>query len=194
MFGAAQTTRHPVTRKQISLADQVILTKADLTAGPSIVDLRATVRALNPGAQIHVGAPDAGSLFPECFLDPGAAEAPRRSGFMADDATVDHLGGVASIALRADEPLHWRAFDGWLRGIRIAHAEDLLRVKGFLRIAGTSGPVVVQGIHHVINAPVELDGWPGPERQSRLVMIAGPATIEAVRASWAAALPGLIAH
>ena len=37
---------------------------------------------------------------------------------------------------------------------------SLLRVKGMLDIAGVDGPVVVQGVHHVLNAPVELDAWP----------------------------------
>ena len=90
-------------------------------------------------------------------------------------------------------PLRWQAFDNWLRGIRLSHADQLLRVKAILRIAGTDGPVGVQGVHHVINAPVLLRAWPDPDRQSRIVLIADPATIAAARASWAAALPGMTA-
>ena len=63
-----------------------------------------------------------------------------------------------------------------------------------LDIAGVDGPVVVQGVHHVLNAPVELDAWPDGERKSRLVLIADRATIDAARESWAAALPGMTAN
>jgi G3E family GTPase len=63
-----------------------------------------------------------------------------------------------------------------------------------LEIAGVDGPVVVQGVHHVLNAPVELDAWPDGDRKSRLVLIADRATIDAARESWAAALPGMIAN
>jgi G3E family GTPase len=193
VFGASQLARHPITRKQVSLADQVILTKADLAGEASIADLVGPVRALNPRAAILASIPDAGHLLPAHFFEPDAEVPPRRAGFIADDAATDHLGGIASVSLRADEPLRWRAFDEWLRGIRIAHSEDLLRVKGLLNIAGTAGPVVVQGVHHVVNAPVELDAWPGPERASRLVLIADAATIKAASASWTEALPSLIA-
>jgi len=65
-------------------------------------------------------------------------------------------------------------------------------VKGMLNITGVAGPVVVQGVHHVISVPVALDAWPGPDKRSHLVIIADPATIEAARASWASALPSLI--
>ena len=98
------------------------------------------------------------------------------------------------MSLTADRPLNWRAFDDWLRRLRIGHAEQLLRVKGMLDIAGVDGPVVVQGVHHVLNAPVELDAWPAGERRSRLVLIADPATIAAAREGWAANLPAIQAN
>lgn len=90
--------------------------------------------------------------------------------------------------------MNWRVFDGWLRRIWIGQAEQLLRVKGVLNVAGADGPVVVHGIHHVLHAPVEIDDWPPGDRHSRLVLIADRATIAAVRESWAAALPAMTAN
>jgi G3E family GTPase len=81
-----------------------------------------------------------------------------------------------------------------LRRVRIRHADRLLRVKGMLDIEGVDGPVVLQGVHHVLNAPVELDAWPAGVRGSRLVLIADHATIADVRESWLTALPSLIAN
>jgi G3E family GTPase len=60
-----------------------------------------------------------------------------------------------------------------------------------LAIEGVRGPVVVHGVHHVLHAPVALDCWPGTDRRSRLVMIADAQTSDAIRASWAEALPGM---
>ena len=104
-----------------------------------------------------------------------------------------HAGRYAAVSLFAERPLHWRAFEQWLRRIRIAHAEQLLRVKGMLDIDGVDGPVVVQGVHHVLNAPVELDAWPEGQRVSRLVLIADQATVEIARRTWNEALPRMIA-
>ena len=199
LFAAGQIACHPETGKQISLADHLVLTKSDLADDAAVADLRDTLRGLNPLAPMHLardGEVDARSLFPPHFFDGSNNDPPSRSAFFADDGagSGDHLAGIASASFSADHPLRWRAFETWLRALRIGHAEQLLRVKGILNIDGVTGPVVVQGVHHVMNAPVALDEWPGPDRRSRLVMIADPATIETARISWANALPGLLAE
>ena len=48
---------------------------------------------------------------------------------------------------------------------------DLLRVKGFLNVAGCRGPVLVQIVQHLAHPPVELASWPDESRDSRLVFI-----------------------
>jgi hypothetical protein len=52
---------------------------------------------------------------------------------------------------------------------------------------------VIHGIHHVLNAPVQLDAWPSGDRRSRLVLIADHATIAAARDSWEASRPSMLA-
>jgi G3E family GTPase len=141
------------------------------------------------------GAVDAAVLFPPRFFDPDATAsepALRRSGLFAEDP--GHPGRYASVSLVAEFPLDWRSFESWLRGIRLRHAEALLRVKGMLNIPHVEGPVIVQGVHHVIDAPVTLDAWPSADRRSRLVLIGDHATIASAQESWVEALPGLLAH
>jgi G3E family GTPase len=48
---------------------------------------------------------------------------------------------------------------------------DLLRVKGFLNVAGCRGPVVVHVVQHLAHPPVELAAWPDKNHASRLVFI-----------------------
>jgi G3E family GTPase len=48
---------------------------------------------------------------------------------------------------------------------------DLLRVKGFLNVAGCRGPVVVHVVQHLAHPPLELAAWPDASRASRLVFI-----------------------
>ncbi|HEX2941810.1 MAG TPA: GTP-binding protein [Rhodopila sp.] len=192
-FGEQQLARHPETRKQVALADHLVLTKTDVApAGP----LPSLLADLNPGADIleaRFGAVDAARVFPADFLDP-AAPPTRRSILLADDGGVGgHLSDHATITLTADRPLRWRPFDDWLRRIRLPHAQALLRLKGMLDIDGATGPVVIHGIHHVLNAPVQLDAWPTADHRSRLVLIADRATITAAQESWEASLPGILA-
>lgn len=190
LFGLEQLARHKEVRKQIALADRIVLTKPDLADGQA---LRRALAETNPDAPVLTalhGNVDPASLFPADFLDPDAAVV-RRSWLVAEAVDAEHTQRVASVSLMADQPLAWAAFDAWLKSIRLGHAEQLLRVKGMLNIAGVDGPVLVQGVHHVVSNPVKLDAWPGDDRSSRLVLIADPGTIAVARDSWAASLPGL---
>ena len=195
LFAHTQLHRHPEVRKQIALADHLVLTKTDLVTTSGIAQLRTDLRAHNPAAPILVashGQIDPASLFAPSFFDPAAPASAVPTLLFAESIDPGHTTRHAAAALTSDQTLQWRPFDDWLRRIRIGHADQLLRVKGILDIAEAAGPVVVQGVHHVLNAPVELDAWPPGKPTSRLVMIADPVTIAAVTRSWAEALPGMV--
>ena len=75
--GEATLDAHPECMKQAAVADRLVVTKTDLTAGPSsrrdVEALRRRLRALNPGAPIlerHDPAFDLGRLFDTSLYDP----------------------------------------------------------------------------------------------------------------------------
>ena len=195
-----QLADHAEAGQQIALADLLVVTKTDLVSAAAEARVRAVLRRCNPSAPIAAGGyetADAGALLPTGFLDPtGGAAALRDRGRWLPAPVApgpDHLGGTQAASLSADRPLRWRAFDAWLRGIRIGHAPHLLRVKGLLDIAGTGGPVLIQGVGHVLQAPVALERWPDHDHRSRLVLITRGLPGNTIRDSWNAALPDLIA-
>jgi len=206
LFIEGQLARHPETRKQVALADQLVLTKTDL-ADPATLDrVRAELRGINPLAPIHeapFGALDPGILLPPGFLDPAAASSGlARAGFFADPvvelrlepgASSRHGAEIRAVSLLAEAPLRWPRFNTWLRGIRIGHAEKLLRMKGMLNIADEGRPVVIQGVHHVMHTPVELEDWPDPDRRSRIVLVTQGIARGTIEADWARVLPELLA-
>jgi G3E family GTPase len=65
----------------------------------------------------------------------------------------------------------WPAFAKAMDTLMALRGPDLLRVKGFLDVEGCQGPVVVQFVQHLAHPPVELNAWPGNNRQSRVVFI-----------------------
>jgi G3E family GTPase len=198
-FGAMQLARHGEMRPQIAMADHLLITKPDLADAAGLDDLRQLLRRHNPLAPISVvrdGVIPAGAFLPAGFLDPTADTAGRGRSLLSAEAVAPgggHLDGVASVSLHAGQALAWPAFDAWLRGIRLGHADAMLRVKGMMDIAGHAGPVLLDGIHHVLHTPVELQAWPAGERQSRLVVIADAPTCASIQARWAAELPALLA-
>ncbi|MGH3061471.1 MAG: GTP-binding protein, partial [Gaiellaceae bacterium] len=70
-----------------------------------------------------------------------------------------------------DRPVDWTAFGIWLTMLLASRGADLLRVKGFLDV-GAAGPVVLNGVQHVVHPPEHLDAWPDDDRRSRIVFIA----------------------
>jgi G3E family GTPase len=201
LFAEAQMTRHVETRKQISLADQLVVSKADLVEPARLDQVMAALRELNPDAPVHLAEQvvrDPTLALPAGFLDPAAPAhglGQRRSGMMAEpiDAVASHGSGVASLTLTASFPLAWRAFDSWLRTLRLEQAEALLRVKGLVDVAGVSGPIVVHGVHHVLHTPVQLAAWPDADQRTRIVLILQGADADVIAQSWRDALPALAA-
>jgi G3E family GTPase len=198
VFAEAQLARRDETREQVSLADSLVLTKTDIADPAAVVRLGPILRGLNPVAPILTalnGMIDVASLFPPSFIDPDAPRGPvlARDGLAVRDANhhPHDARDVRAVSLITETPLDWRAFDAWLRSIRIAYSEQLLRVKGMLDIASARGPVVIQGVHHVVHAPVALESWPDDNRRSRIVLIVRGLPPGLIEASWKAALPSL---
>jgi G3E family GTPase len=46
----------------------------------------------------------------------------------------------------------------------------VLRVKGLLNVGG-DGPLLLNGVQHVVHQPEHLAGWPDEDRRSRIVLI-----------------------
>jgi G3E family GTPase len=150
-------------RKQVILADRLVLTKTDLVAKAAADGLLARLRDMSPRAGIDIAV--AGALDPACLIEPGDAD---RTGFIAEAA---HSDGIVSFVIREDAPLAWQSFARTMETLIALRGPDLLRVKGLLHVDGCRGPVVVQFVQHLAHPPVELAAWPNADHSSRLVFI-----------------------
>jgi G3E family GTPase len=155
-------------RKQVILADRLVVSKTDLP-GSKPDRLIDRLRLLNPRAVIHRAID--GDLDPRCLIETDAASPTTeeaRPGFVAE---AEHSDGIASFVITDEAPLPWDAFARAMETLIALRGPDLLRVKGFLNVAGCRGPVVVQVVQHLAHPPVELAAWPDKDRVSRLVFI-----------------------
>jgi len=153
-------------RRQIILADRIVISKTDIADEDASAILTRTLRKLNPRAEVIEAV--AGEIDPQWVLAERVSEF--GAGFIAD--SVAHTDDISSFTLIEDEPVAWDAFARAMETLIALRGADLLRVKGFLNVAGCAGPVVVQFVQHLAHPPVELDGWPDGERRSRVVFIA----------------------
>jgi len=160
--GEATLKNAAEARKQVILADRLIVSKSDLAA-TGLDSLRRHLQKLNPRAGIDVAV--GGALDPERFIAPATAE---RSSFIAE---AEHSDGIASFVLERQQPVEWTAFSRAMETLIALRGAELLRVKGILNVAGCRGPVVVQYVQHLAHPPVELQSWPDQNRESRVVFI-----------------------
>jgi G3E family GTPase len=158
--GARTLDRHTEAVRQVAAADRIVVTKPDLADPAPLVE---RLRALNPGADVVRAS--FGDLAPRRLLRPVRADRVP----LAPEA-VPH-GDVRATALTFDEPLDWVGFGVWLTMLLQARGQDVLRVKGLLDTGGP-GPVVLDGVQHVVHPPRHLPDWPDGDRRTRLVVIA----------------------
>jgi G3E family GTPase len=198
--GLATLDRQEEAKKQVAMADRLLVTKADLAGGSPPAALAERLRALNPVAEIvpcahGVVAPD--RLF---GLGPwrerhGAAEIEAWLGAAAIDAHHHHEHGhdpnrhgddIRAFSLRAAAPIEGRAFSVFLELLIASAGPGLLRVKGLVKIReAPERPLVLHAVQHVLHEPVLLGGWPSADEDTRLVFI--------VRGVEAAAITSLFA-
>src|SRR5262249_2253101 len=146
--------------KQAIAADRLVITKTDVAPGRGLADELA---ALNPIAEIlevSFGAVEPGELFggtgaepPELAVDPHP-----------------HHDGIQAHSFVFEDQLDWTAFAVWLTMLLASRGEDVLRVKGLLDVGG-SGPVVLNGVQHVVHPPGPLDALPADYRRRLLVPV-----------------------
>ncbi len=153
-------------RKQVILADRLVVSKCDLISQSSLERVIDRLRLLNPRAPMHTAT--AGDLDPHCLTQPEMDQPTARSGFVAES---QHSDGVSSFVITGEEPVVWQVFARCMEILMALRGSDLLRVKGFLHVTGCQGPVMVQIVQHLAHPPVELAAWPDGSPANRLVFI-----------------------
>lgn len=183
--GPQTLDEHSIARRQVAMADRLLVTKADLVDTDSRSQLEARLRQLNKIAPIHdsaQGAVDPDWLFSASTLHERLArdtwwpevgsEQHDHAHDHSEPAHLEHDEDIRSFSVVRDEPIAWERFGAWLEMMRGMRGPDLLRVKGIVNVLDhPQGPVVIHGVQHVFHPPKFLDRWPGSDRRTRLVFI-----------------------
>jgi len=164
--GAATLDRRPESVKQAAVADTLLVTKADVAAPAAVDALEARLRGVNPLATVR--RVSFGAIAPADLL--AGRGGPPRAVAVGSGPGGAHAHDVHAFALVLDEPLDWDAFAVWLTMLLHSRGLDVLRVKGLLDV-GEPGPVVLDGVQHVVHRPRHLDAWPDADHRTRIVFI-----------------------
>lgn len=195
-----QLERFRECTKQIAAADLIVLTKTDLADREAVAAAGGAVERLNPAVPVlHSAISDHAlvSRFLEDSVDIADSAAKFRrlisagsTGFRLDRGAIRrpdnsrHDPSVTPFCISVVGPFDWSAFALWLTMLLHAHGDKVLRVKGILNIAGSSTPLLLNGVQNLIHRPVHLERWPDEDRRSELVFIVSDLDPEAIRLSF----------
>jgi G3E family GTPase len=186
--GAANLDLYEECRRQVAVADRLVVSKIDIAGSWKARELRVRVSRINSTAEIVESSESddasAALLTHDAHDAATRLEEVRRwiamsiSDHREHDEVGDHdhahesrHGDIHALLLSDDEPLDWAAFGLWLSMLLNRHGASVLRVKGLINVVGRDAPVVVQGVQHLIHKPVHLDRWPEDVPRTRLVLI-----------------------
>lgn len=158
---------HPIARKQIALADRIIITKADLATESQrskVEGLLGTLAHGRPVKSVRSGEVDTQFLLSEDLTLNSSGR------YSSLNGPVDH-DGIISFPILFNEPVQWEPFAEALRALTQLRGKDILRVKGLIAVAGFSGPVLIQAVQHLVHPPLTLQDWPDEDHRSRLTFI-----------------------
>lgn len=188
---------HPVSVRQIALADSILLTKTDLLE-PAERAARKAALIVRLG-QINGSAPvlesddlaaDPVGVMRKLMADPredrraakawidaalGAASSHAASDTEhghAAHAPHGHDSSIASFNLIRDEPLPREALNLLLTSLEKHLGANLLRVKGLVNVREEPGrPAIIQGAQHLLHNLTWLPEWPDEDQRTRIVFI-----------------------
>lgn len=172
--GQLHLDRQSESIKQVAVADKIIVTKTDIASADEVNDLLVRLNTLNPSAETVVAT--LGEVDPKLFFgfndrnNIGLDLEKRMRMLTPPNHGENHTGDVRSISVTFEEPLDWTAFGLWLSMLLHTRGEDVLRVKGLVNV-GEAGPVVLNGVQHIIHPPDHLESWPSDDRRSKIIFI-----------------------
>lgn len=192
--GLGQLQRYAESSRQVVIADQLVITKTDMTNMADFDQLLAQLARLNPDAVVTCAA-DQG-FQPASVLNETinliSDSLQSQSGFYCDipnaleNGENGHSADFRSFVVTVDQPVDWTAFGIWLTMLLNRHGQQVIRVKGILNLEGEDRPIAIHGVQHLVHPPVHMAGWPSDDRRSRLVFIVDGLETELIRQSFEA--------
>ena len=192
----AQLDTRQEARRQIGFADQIFISKTDIT-DPAVVDaLVHRIKHMNPRApqqRVHFGEVPISSVFDlkgfnlnaKLDIDPDFLNADdghaHHDHAHGDDHVHDehcdhphhhaHDDDVKSFVFRSDKAFNPARLEDFLGAIVQVYGPKMLRYKGVLHMKGSDRKVIFQGVHQLMGSDLGPKWAPGEKKGSKMVFI-----------------------
>ena len=175
------------SRRQVSVADRILISKVDLIESDTRQKLADRLYDLNSGAvrfEVDTRVADPQAVFGVEFFDVSQGRGDVNTWLRVNYPRHEEVGyrnhedSVQSFSVRHDKPVTRAGLMLWLDMLAGMKGRDLLRVKGIFNVAGE--PVVIHAVQRIVHEPMALATWPDGDRSSRIVFITRGIAREAI--------------
>jgi G3E family GTPase len=164
LHALSQLRSEPLGRRQIEIADCMMITKLDEAMESELGRLLATLRVLNPGAEMFGTVKGTQSPLPS-FDD----FKPEDLGELLADAD---LRPIFPSKLVIDDKIDWTAFSVWLSALLHARGNEVLRVKGVVQTP--AGRLLIQTVRKIVQSPEILPAQSDAQsREDNAIVVIG---------------------
>lgn len=182
--GVTTLERYEEARKQVAVADTVLISKSDLSSNVSSV--MAQINRYNIATQpLCVDALNVADLIDRAsasfFALADKAEAVRE--WFVDDHMHSHHhdhhhdqnrhgASIRSFSLVREKPIEKEALRAFIDLLASQHGPHLLRVKGLINVVEhPDQPILLHGVQTIFHPPKTLLEWPSADLRTRIVFI-----------------------
>ena len=174
-----QLQKHPEARKQVRVADVVVINQCDQLNKDALTPIREALSTLNPHAAHYLT--EFGHINPALLAQYGHTSTTRQtnaSPYWLNLPTqhrpvrAQHSRHTTHGVLRWDAPLAWETIREALSDLLIQPGEQLWRLKGLIYTSEhPTQPCLVHGVGHQLYPSSRLASWGGLTPQTQLVCI-----------------------
>ncbi|MBM3351409.1 MAG: GTP-binding protein [Betaproteobacteria bacterium] len=193
VYGIKHLQENSEARKQLAVADVILITKTDLATNDEISALQEKLREFNPSATQHIIAH--GEINPDFIVDvglfdPTGKKAEPKRWLRATAPTAlrrgtlpqhSHSDDIHSFTVVLPNKLKWQELKPMILKLCQTHGDKLLRLKGIVHVEDQPAPLAVHAVHFSPYPPTLLDAWEEEEPSSRIVIIGKGLDEQAVR-------------
>ncbi len=156
-------------RRQVAVADIVIITKTDIVDEHRISEVRAAITSINADARVIEAVQ--GAIAATDILDEVLSEPEQRPFAKVIEETGHSHSDITSVHLRETAPLAMSKVARFIGEHLVVNGDRLLRYKGILYIDGREERFVFQGVQFTFDLLPDREWREDEERRSDVVLI-----------------------
>lgn len=166
-----QARLHPEWMTQVVAANQILLSKLDRINESSKQLLVEEILRIHEDVQIKT-VHEIHNI--DClFTDQTSMQRIEKHSVFFQSTQKNEHSLTQTCVIESDHEIDWVLFGIWLNLLLDKYGEQILRIKGILKLKDYAQPVVIHGVQHCLYTPEHIGEWPWHDEQISKIVVIG---------------------